>query len=219
MRQFPPRGRRGETKRPMPVPNPEYYVSPCCVTTYALLGRPVPRSARLCLMAGSQFPVPEQDVSPCYIRTYALAGAWKIGDDHLAVKNFTHVSVSAKMRLTSISALKKPSKEASNAIKFYENGHQKYEKGVRFCVTHLNILAAHPLWRYRKRGFGVLGGPKRANNRVRRDVSVSAKMRLTSKAQRQFQSLPADPSWRVQSSKWTAKRHKGNTARCWGRGG
>jgi hypothetical protein len=108
-----------------------------------------------------------------------------------AVKNFTNVSVSAKMRLTSISALKKPSKEASNAIKFYENGHQKYEKGVRFCVTHLNISAAHPLWRYRKRGFGVLGGPKRAKNRVRRDVSVSAKTRLTSKAQRQFQSLPA----------------------------
>ena len=63
------------------------------------------------------------------------------------VKDFTNVSVFAKVRLTSFATPQKPTREAQNTIKFRSKACKKCENGIKFCLAHLNILTRHPLWR------------------------------------------------------------------------
>jgi len=63
------------------------------------------------------------------------------------VKDFTNVSVSAKVPLTSLATPHQPLRKAQNAIKFRSKACKKCENGLKFRLAHLNISTPHPLWR------------------------------------------------------------------------
>jgi hypothetical protein len=121
-------------------------------------------------LSGSLLPVPRSRLLPPGERPHIV---------FRAVNDFTNVSHFAKTRLTSKGTLSKPFKTVSNPFKFRSTGRQNYAKRVQKRLAHLNISPRHPLWRYRQGRFCPSGGPKTPKKRVRRDVSGSAKRRLT----------------------------------------